>query len=143
MGTVDSSRSFQGAEGRPKGGRLSRRSDHTCLVLGTAARRYSFEMTNTHWIKRLHRKPILIKAGIAAVAVIVLAVLLATAEKGSWLANACVYIAAFLLVGKELLSAFARDEELKEDSDDLEDWAALCSLFAVVAGVPALIAAIA
>lgn len=100
-------------------------------------------MTNTHWTKRLRRKPILVKAGIAAVAVIVLTLLLANAEKGSWLANACVYIAALLLVLKELLSAFARDEELKEDSVKLEDWAALCSLFAVVAGVPALVAAIA
>lgn len=106
-------------------------------------RRYGFEMTNTHWIKRLRRKPILIKAGIAAVAVLGLVVLLANVEKGSWLANACVYVAALLLVAKELLSAFARDEELKGDSDELEDWAALCSLFAVVAGVPALIAAIA
>lgn len=82
------------------------------------------------------------KAAIAVVALGALIALLIGADKGTLLANICAWAAGLLLLGKEILSAFARDKGLGPVKDGLEDWAAICSLFGTVAAVPAVFAAI-
>ncbi|UKF81712.1 hypothetical protein [Clavibacter californiensis] len=49
---------------------------------------------------------------------------------------------AILLLLKELSSTFARDENLEDAKHGFEDAAAVCSLFAVVFGAPAIAATI-
>lgn len=83
-----------------------------------------------------------VKAWIAVVALGALIALLSTVGKGSLLAIICAIAAGLLLLGKEVLSAFARDKGLGPVKDRLEDWAAICSLFGTVAAVPAVFAAI-
>ncbi|MBT1620552.1 hypothetical protein KK090_14925 [Curtobacterium flaccumfaciens pv. poinsettiae] len=82
------------------------------------------------------------KAFIAVLAVgALIGLLLLTQSNPSW-AKGYAAIAGILVVVKELLSAFARDRGLAPDKSGLEDSAAICSLFAVVFGVPAVAAAI-
>lgn len=49
-------------------------------------------------------------------------------------------LAALLLVAKEVLSAFARDPSQEGRKNRMEDWAAICGLFGVVFGAPAVYA---
>lgn len=83
-----------------------------------------------------------VKAWIAVGALGALIALLITADKRSLLAIICAWAAGLLLLGKEVLSAFARDKGLGPVKDGLEDWASICSLFGTVAAVPAVFAAI-
>ncbi|WP_139179851.1 hypothetical protein [Curtobacterium sp. MCBA15_007] len=87
-------------------------------------------------------KRTLVKAIVAVLALVALIALLAAADKGSPLAIVCAWAAGVLLVGKEILSAFARDRGLDPVKARLEDLAAICSLFGTVAAVPAVFAAI-
>lgn len=89
-----------------------------------------------------HQKRTGLKAVIAVVAIIALIVLLLTTPTDSILAKGYAITAGALLVAKEMLSAFARDEGLKTHEKGLEDGAAICSLFAVVLAVPAVVAVI-
>lgn len=82
------------------------------------------------------------KAFIAFLAIgALIGLLLLTQSNPAW-AKGYAAIAGILVVVKELLSAFARDRGLAPDKSGLEDSAAICSLFAVVFGVPAVAAAI-
>lgn len=82
-----------------------------------------------------------IVAVVALVVLVVLMLLLFPADS-VW-AKVVAIIAGVLVLVKEICSAFARDGGwYKLDKKKLEDGAALCSLFAVVFGVPAVAAAI-
>jgi uncharacterized membrane protein len=92
--------------------------------------------------ERALQKRTRLKAGAAAIAIVALIVLLLTTPPDSVLAKGYAIAAGVLVLVKEILTAFARDRGLAGDKPELENWAAIASLFAVVFGVPAVAAVI-